>query len=172
MDRSPLRPPSITVAPGVALHGKTFSAHFFDTVRVPSKHAVAPVNDDRNVTPDAFASGVLMIGATPTARMARAFDHLTEYLKTAAADGKGLLRDAAIDKLFARQLPERSAAPHRTSSAPAASVRRRRRCAGRGKECVLREAIVARIGCGTTEQRNVVAPRAWNYPVEQGVIYE
>jgi alkylation response protein AidB-like acyl-CoA dehydrogenase len=85
----------------VALHGKTFNAQFFDTVRMPSKKAVGAVNDGRKVITDALASGGLMIGATHTARIERAFDHLTGYLKTAAVDGKVPLSDAAIDKLFA-----------------------------------------------------------------------
>jgi hypothetical protein len=114
-----------------------------------------------------------MVSATHTARIERAFDHLTKYLKTAAVDGKVPLRDAAMDKLFASELQERPSGPHTTSSAPAASARRRRRRAGRGKEYVLRKAIVAFIGCATTEmQRNVIAQRAWSCPAEQGAVYE
>jgi alkylation response protein AidB-like acyl-CoA dehydrogenase len=173
MGSSPVRSPSITVPPSIALYGKTFSAQSLDTVRMPAKNAVGAVNDGRKVITDAPASGVLMIGATRTARIQRAFDHLTEFLKTAAVDGKVPLREAVMDKLFASELRERSAGAHTTSSAPAASARRRRRRAGRQKEYVLREAIVALIGCGTTEmQRNVIAQRAWSCPVEQGAVYE
>jgi alkylation response protein AidB-like acyl-CoA dehydrogenase len=173
MGRSAVRSPFITAPRSVALYGKTFSAQFFDTVRMPSKNAVGAVNDGRKVITDAPASGVLMVSATHTARIERAFDHLTKYLKTAAVDGKVPLRDAAMDKLFAGQFQERPAGPHTTSSAAAASARRRRRRAGRGKEYVLRKAIVALIGCGTTEmQRNVIAQRAWSCPAEQGAVYE
>ena len=112
MGSSPVRSPSITVPPSMALCGNTFSAQSFGTVRMPSKNAVGAVNDRRKLITDAPASGVLMIGATRTARIERAFDDLTEYLKTAAVDGKVPLLDAATDKLFASELQEVGRASH------------------------------------------------------------
>jgi hypothetical protein len=101
----------------MALCGKTFSAQSFDTVRMPSKNAVGAVNDRRKVITNTPASRVLMIGATRTARIERAFDHVTEYLKTAAVDGKVPPLDAAMDKLLARELQEVGQAAHDIISA-------------------------------------------------------
>ncbi len=91
-----LRSPGITLRPSVALYGKTFSAQFYDNVRVPSKNMVGAVNDGWRVITDALASERVMIGATRMAGIERAFDHLTEYLKTAMVGGKMLKNDPVI----------------------------------------------------------------------------
>jgi alkylation response protein AidB-like acyl-CoA dehydrogenase len=91
-----LRSPGITLRPSTALYGKTFSAQFYDNVRVPAKNMVGAVNDGWKVITDALASERVMIGATRMAGIERAFDHLTEYLKTAVLGGKVLRNDPVI----------------------------------------------------------------------------
>jgi alkylation response protein AidB-like acyl-CoA dehydrogenase len=91
-----LRSTGITLRPSVALYGKTFSAQFYDNVRVPAKNMVGAVNDGWKVITDALASERVMIGATRMAGIERAFDHLTEYLKTAVVGGKVLKDDPVI----------------------------------------------------------------------------
>jgi alkylation response protein AidB-like acyl-CoA dehydrogenase len=91
-----LRSPGITLRPSTALYGKTFSAQFYDNVRVPAQNMVGAVNDGWKVITDALASERVMIGATRMAGIERAFDHLTEYLKTAVVGGKVLRNDPVI----------------------------------------------------------------------------
>jgi alkylation response protein AidB-like acyl-CoA dehydrogenase len=91
-----LRSPGITIRPSLALYGKTFSAQFYDDVRVPAKNMVGAVNDGWKVITDALASERVMIGGTRMAGIERAFDHLTEYLKTAVVGGKVLRNDPVI----------------------------------------------------------------------------
>jgi alkylation response protein AidB-like acyl-CoA dehydrogenase len=91
-----LRSPGITLRPSTALYGKTFSAQFYDNVRVPAKSMVGAVNDGWRVITDALASERVMIGGTRMAGIERAFDHLTEYLKTAVVGGKVLRNDPVI----------------------------------------------------------------------------
>jgi alkylation response protein AidB-like acyl-CoA dehydrogenase len=91
-----LRSPGITIRPSLALYGKTFSAQFYDNVRVPAKNMVGAVNDGWKVITDALASERVMIGGTRMAGIERAFDHLTEYLKTAVVGGKVLRNDPVI----------------------------------------------------------------------------
>jgi alkylation response protein AidB-like acyl-CoA dehydrogenase len=91
-----LHAPGITIRPSMALYGKTFSAQFYDNVRVAAKNMVGAVNDGWKVITDALAAERVMIGATRMAGIERAFDHLTEYLKTAMVGGKPLKNDPVI----------------------------------------------------------------------------
>jgi alkylation response protein AidB-like acyl-CoA dehydrogenase len=91
-----LRSPGITIRPSLALYGKTFSAQFYDNVRVPARNMVGAVNDGWKVITDALASERVMIGGMRMAGIERAFDHLTEYLKTAVMGGKVLRNDPVI----------------------------------------------------------------------------
>jgi alkylation response protein AidB-like acyl-CoA dehydrogenase len=91
-----LRSPGVTIRPSLALYGKTFSAHFYDNVRVPAKNMVGAVNNGWKVITDALAAERVMIGAGRMAGIERAFDHLTEYLKTAVVGGKVLRNDPVI----------------------------------------------------------------------------
>jgi alkylation response protein AidB-like acyl-CoA dehydrogenase len=91
-----LRSPGVTLRPSMALYGKTFSAQFYDNVRVPARNLVGGVNNGWKVITDALAAERVMIGGTRMATIERAFDHLTEYLKTAAVDGKVLKNDPVI----------------------------------------------------------------------------
>ncbi len=91
-----LRSPGVTIRPSLALYGKTFSAHFYDDVRVPAKNMVGEVNTGWKVITDALASERVMIGAGRMALIERAFDHLTEYVRTSEMGGKALRDDPVI----------------------------------------------------------------------------
>ncbi len=91
-----LRSPGITIRPSLALYGKTFSAQFYDDVRVPAKNMVGGLNNGWKVITDALAAERVMIGGTRMAGIERAFDHLTEYLKTAVVGGKALRSDPVM----------------------------------------------------------------------------
>jgi alkylation response protein AidB-like acyl-CoA dehydrogenase len=91
-----LRSPGVTIRPSLALYGKTFSAQFYDNVRVPANNMVGAVNNGWKVITDALAAERVMIGGTRIAGIERAFDHLTEYLKTAVVGGKALKNDPVI----------------------------------------------------------------------------
>jgi alkylation response protein AidB-like acyl-CoA dehydrogenase len=91
-----LRSPGITIRPSLALYGKTFSAQFYDNVRVPAANMVGAVNNGWKVITDALAAERVMIGGTRMAGIERAFDHLTEYLKAAVVGGKALKNDPVI----------------------------------------------------------------------------
>ena len=91
-----LRSAGITIRPSLALYGKTFSAHFYDDVRVPANNMVGAINDGWKVITDALAAERVMIGGVRMAGIERAFDHLVEYLKTAAVGGRALKNDPVI----------------------------------------------------------------------------
>jgi alkylation response protein AidB-like acyl-CoA dehydrogenase len=91
-----LRSPGVTLRPSLALYGKTFSAQFYDNVRVPAKNLVGGVNNGWKVITDALAAERVMIGASRMAGIERAFDRLTEYIKTAVVGGRALKNDPVI----------------------------------------------------------------------------
>jgi alkylation response protein AidB-like acyl-CoA dehydrogenase len=91
-----LKSPGVTIRPSMALYGKTFSAQFYDNVRVPAKNMVGAVNNGWKVITDALAAERVMIGGTRMAGIERAFDHLTEYIKTAVVGGKLLKNDPVV----------------------------------------------------------------------------
>jgi alkylation response protein AidB-like acyl-CoA dehydrogenase len=91
-----LRAPGVTIRPSLALYGKTFSATFYDNVRVPARNMVGKLNDGWKVITDALAAERVMIAAARMAGIERAFDHFTEYVKTAVVDGKPLRNDPLI----------------------------------------------------------------------------
>jgi alkylation response protein AidB-like acyl-CoA dehydrogenase len=91
-----LHSPGVTIRPSLALYGKTFSAQFYDNMRVPAKNMVGAVNNGWKVITDALAAERVMIGGARMAGIERAFDHLTEYLKTAVVGGKPLKNDPVI----------------------------------------------------------------------------
>ena len=76
-----LRSPGLTIRPSIALYGKTFSATFYDDVRVPAKNMVGGVNNGWKVITEALASERVMISGTRMAALEHAFDRLTEYVK-------------------------------------------------------------------------------------------
>ena len=57
-----LRSPGVTIRPSIALYGKTFSAQFYDNVRVPANNMVGAVNNGWKVITDALAAERVMIG--------------------------------------------------------------------------------------------------------------
>jgi alkylation response protein AidB-like acyl-CoA dehydrogenase len=91
-----LKSPGVTIRPSLALYGKTFSAQFYDNVRVPARNMVGAPNNGWKVITDALAAERVMIGGTRMAGIERAFDHLTEYIKTAVVSGKPLKNDPVI----------------------------------------------------------------------------
>jgi alkylation response protein AidB-like acyl-CoA dehydrogenase len=76
-----LKAPGVTIRPSMAMYGKTFSATFYDNVRVPAKNLVGRVNDGWNVITGALASERVMIGASVMATLERGFEHLVEHVK-------------------------------------------------------------------------------------------
>jgi alkylation response protein AidB-like acyl-CoA dehydrogenase len=81
--------------PKPCLCGKTFSAQFYDNASAGT-NMVGEVNNGWKVITDALAAERVMIGGTRMAGIERAFDHLTEYLKTAVVGGKALKNDPVI----------------------------------------------------------------------------
>jgi len=104
-----LRSPGVTIRPSLALYGKTFSAVFYDEVRVPAKNLVGAVNGGWKVITDALAAERIMIGGSRMALIQRSFDRLTEYVKgEPALRGDAVVRDRigllAADIAVARAL--------------------------------------------------------------------
>lgn len=91
-----LRSPGVTIRPSMALYGKTFSAVFYDNVRVPAKCMVGPENGGWKVITDALAAERVMIGGSRMAGLERAFDKLTSYIRTAKVNGKFLRNDPLV----------------------------------------------------------------------------
>jgi alkylation response protein AidB-like acyl-CoA dehydrogenase len=91
-----LRSPGVTIRPSLAMYGKTFSAMFFDNVRVPDSRRVGRVNDGWKIITGALASERVMIGASVMALLQRTFEHLVDYVKTAVVAGKPLRDDPVV----------------------------------------------------------------------------
>jgi len=91
-----LRSPGVSIRPSMALYGKTFSAVFYDNVRVPAKCMVGPENGGWKVITDALAAERVMIGGSRMAGLERAFDRLTSYIRTAKVNGKALRDDPLV----------------------------------------------------------------------------
>ena len=96
-----LRQAGIMIRPSIAMYGKTFSATFYENVRVPASAMVGAVNNGWKVITDALAAERVMIGGQ-VAVLQRALDHLTEYVKHAEVGGRALCDNAVIrDRLGA-----------------------------------------------------------------------
>jgi len=91
-----LKSPGITIRPSLALYGKTFSAQFYDNVRVPARNMIGVVNTGWTVIADALAAERVMIGVKRIADIERVFDQLTEYVRTAVVGGKALRENPVI----------------------------------------------------------------------------
>ncbi len=87
-----LHAPGVTIRPSLALYGKTFSATFYDDVRVPARNMIGEPNNGWNVITEALAAERVMIGGTRMAVIEHAFDRLTEYIK----GNPSLRRDAVV----------------------------------------------------------------------------
>jgi len=91
----PTNSAGISIRPSMALYGKTFSATFYDNVRVPAANMVGAVNDGWGVITSALAAERVMIGSL-TANLQRVFDRITEHVKTARAGDRMLRNDAVV----------------------------------------------------------------------------
>jgi alkylation response protein AidB-like acyl-CoA dehydrogenase len=108
-----LKSPGVTIRPSLALYGKTFSATFYDNVRVPAQNMVGEVNNGWAVITEALAAERVMIGGTRMAIIEHAFDRLTEHVKaTPDLRGDNVVRDRigglAADIEVARQFQLRN----------------------------------------------------------------
>ncbi len=90
-----LRAPGVTIRPSMAMYGKTFSAVFYDDVRVPSRAMVGGVNNGWKVITDALASERVMIGSL-VALLRWSLDRLTDYVARAEVGGRPLRNDAVV----------------------------------------------------------------------------
>lgn len=91
-----LNSPGITIRPSIGMHGNTLTATFYDNVRVPAKNMVGAVNTGWNVIVDALAAERTMISGDNVAKLERALDRLTEYVKSAVVAGKPLKNDPLV----------------------------------------------------------------------------
>ncbi len=91
----PLDSKGITIRPSFAMYGKTFSATFYDDVRIPARNMVGAVNDGWRIIIGALAAERVMIG-TMVAHLQCVFGQLTDYVKTAEVGGKRLRDDPVI----------------------------------------------------------------------------
>ena len=87
----PLAGAALGVVAALAIIGLEARLH-----RVPAHNMVGAVNAGWKVITDALAAERVMIGAVRMAGIERAFDHLTQYLKTAVVGGKALRNDPVI----------------------------------------------------------------------------
>lgn len=87
----PMNLPGITVRPGMALYGKTFSTQFYDEVRVPASALVGVVNDGWKVITGALADERILIGTAIT----QVADALSGVLRLLRDEGRldALARD-------------------------------------------------------------------------------
>ena len=93
-----LHSPGVTIRPSMAMYGKTFSATFYDNVRVSAKNMVGNVNEGWKVITGALANERIMIGSSLMALLERAFERLASHV---VADPR-LVADAVVrDRLAA-----------------------------------------------------------------------
>lgn len=86
----PLDTPGISIRPSMAMYGRTFSATFYDDVRVPAGALLGPENGGWKVITSALAAERVMIGNT-VAHIQHLFDRLTDHVR-ATGDRPGALR--------------------------------------------------------------------------------
>ena len=86
----PLNTPGISIRPSMAMYGRTFSATFYDDVRVPEGALLGPENGGWKVITSALAAERVMIGNT-VAHIQHLFDRLTDHVR-ATGDRPGALR--------------------------------------------------------------------------------
>lgn len=86
----PLDTPGISIRPSMAMYGRTFSATFYDDVRLPAGALLGPENSGWKVITSALAAERVMIGNT-VAHLQHLFDRLTNHVR-ATGDQPGALR--------------------------------------------------------------------------------
>ena len=93
-----LRSPGVTIRPSMAMYGKTFSATFYDNVRVPARNMIGNVNEGWKVITGALANERIMIGSSQMGLLERSLERLAAHIR---ADER-LSRDAIVrDRLAA-----------------------------------------------------------------------
>jgi alkylation response protein AidB-like acyl-CoA dehydrogenase len=109
----PLDTPGISIRPSIAMYGGTFSATFYDEVRLPADALLGPENGGWNVLTNALAAERVMIGHA-VAHLQHLFGKLVDHLRrTGAAQNDAVVRDQigalAADIEIARQFTLRNA---------------------------------------------------------------
>ncbi|HKX79027.1 MAG TPA: acyl-CoA dehydrogenase family protein [Novosphingobium sp.] len=97
----PMDAPGLTVRPGLAMYGKTFSELHIEDMWLPDDALVGEVDKGWAIVTNALASERVTIGGA-VALLQRALDQLTTYISIAEAGGRKLRDDAVIlDRLGA-----------------------------------------------------------------------
>lgn len=91
----PLSSPGITVRPGLAMYGKTFSEIHIEDLWAPEEALVGEVNQGWAIITSALAAERVTIGAT-VALLQRGLDRLTDYIARAEVGGRKLREDPVI----------------------------------------------------------------------------
>jgi alkylation response protein AidB-like acyl-CoA dehydrogenase len=91
-----LSSPGITIQPGMALHGRTFSTVFYENVRVPATAIVGGVNNGWKVITGALIEELVMLGGMHQAIVKRAFGILKDHIRTTKIGGKPMRKDPVI----------------------------------------------------------------------------
>ena len=91
----PLSSPGITVRPGLAMYGKTFSEIHIEDLQAPADALVGEANQGWAIITSALAAERVTIGAT-VALLQRALDRLTDYIARAEVGGRKLREDPVI----------------------------------------------------------------------------
>jgi hypothetical protein len=91
-----LSSPGITILPGMALYGRTFSTVFYDNVRVPATAVVGGLNNGWKVITGALIEELVMLASMHQAIIRRAFGILTNHIRTTKVDGKPLHKNSVI----------------------------------------------------------------------------
>jgi alkylation response protein AidB-like acyl-CoA dehydrogenase len=108
----PLDTPGISIRPSMAMYGRTFSATFYDEVRVPAGALLGPENGGWEVITSSLAAERVMIG-NAVAHVQHVFGRLVGHLGRSGAARDPLVRDRiaalAADIEIARQFTLRNA---------------------------------------------------------------
>ena len=87
---TPLDTPGVTIRPSMAMYGRTFSATFYDDVRLPAGALLGPENGGWKVVTTALAAERVAI-AVMAAHLQHVFGKLLDHVR-ASGDGPGALR--------------------------------------------------------------------------------
>lgn len=91
----PMTTPGLTVRPGLAMYGKTFSELHIEDLWVPDSALIGEENKGWAIVTNALASERVTIGGT-VALLQRGLDKLTDYVATAEIAGRALREDPVI----------------------------------------------------------------------------
>lgn len=108
----PLDTPGISIRPSMAMYGRTFSATFYDEVRVPAGALLGPENGGWKVLTSALAAERVMVGNS-VAHLQHVFGKLVNHLRSSPARHDPVIRDRiaalAADIEIARHFTLRNA---------------------------------------------------------------